>query len=89
MSKESKHLAIEDAKLNPETHFANPRALLEDDRLSDSEKLEVLVTWEDQVDRRLSSGSEGMPTHGTEPRDAELMREIGLAKERLEGTEQA
>ncbi|MBU2580144.1 MAG: hypothetical protein KJ622_00300 [Alphaproteobacteria bacterium] len=87
MSVVTKHLNVEDAKLRPEANFSSPQALIEDDRLSAKEKLEVLETWADQIDRRLASGSEGMPTHGTEPRDAELLREIGLATEQLQGTD--
>ena len=46
--------------------------------------MELLKIWSDQVDRLLDSGNEGMPTRGTEARDAELLRQIELAKEKLE-----
>jgi len=71
----------------PESQFESPKALLADASLSKEEKRSVLERWADQVDRRLDSGSEGMPTYGTEPKDAELLREIGLALEKLEGIE--
>lgn len=85
MTTKTKHLDIEEAKLKPEANFSSPRAVVEDRALSRAEKLEVLETWADQVDRRLASGSEGMPTQGTEARDGELLREIGLAQEKLDG----
>ncbi|MBU1211914.1 MAG: hypothetical protein KJ587_11650 [Alphaproteobacteria bacterium] len=87
MSTKSPHLQREEAKMAPESHFDSPKALLGDASLSEEEKRSILERWADQVDRRLASGSEGMPTYGTEPRDAELLREIGLALERLEGLE--
>ncbi|KUO54266.1 MAG: hypothetical protein APF80_06140 [Alphaproteobacteria bacterium BRH_c36] len=87
MSTKSRHLQREDAKMAPESQFESPKALLADASLSKEEKRSVLERWADQVDRRLDSGSEGMPTYGTEPKDAELLREIGLALEKLEGIE--
>ena len=45
----------------------------------------MLERWEFTVNARLTAGDEGMPTQGTEPRDAELVRDIGKAKARLLG----
>lgn len=87
MSTKSQHLQREQAKLAPESQFESPTAVLAAAGLSDDEKRSILERWADQVDRRLASGSEGMPTNGTEPRDGELLREIGLALEKLEGIE--
>jgi len=72
------------AKLDPESQFDDPQALLDEVGLTRGEKLAALGRWAAQVDRRLASGDEGMPTRGTEPRDAELLRQIELAKLTLE-----
>jgi hypothetical protein len=84
MSAEIQKLNREAVKLDPESHFDSPYALIEEVGLTRGEKLATLERWADQVDRRLDSGSEGMPSHGTEARDAELLREIGLVKQKLE-----
>lgn len=72
------------AKLDPESQFDGPQALLDEVGLTRGEKLAALKRWAAQVDRRLAAGNEGMPTRGTEPRDAELLRQIELAKLTLE-----
>lgn len=72
------------AKLDPESQFDDPQALLDEVGLTRGEKLAALKRWAAQVDRRLAAGNEGMPTRGTEPRDAELLRQIELAKLTLE-----
>ena len=74
----------EAVRTEPGHFFASPEDLVKEDKLTHNEKLEILKTWADQVDRLLDSGNEGMPTRGTEPRDAELLRQIELAKEQLE-----
>lgn len=84
-SASSKHLSVEDARPRPQQHFASPAALIDDNSLRDQEKFEVLETRADQVGGRLSAGNEEMPTHRTGPRDEELLREIGLAREKPQG----
>lgn len=72
------------AKNDPESEFETPAALANEVGLTRGEKIAALNRWAFVVDRRLASGDEGMPTYGTEPRDAELMREIELEKQKLE-----
>lgn len=80
MAPEIQNLNRDAAKLDPESQFDCPQALLDEVGLTRGEKLAALERWAAQVDRRLASGNEGMPTRGTEPRDAELLRQIELAK---------
>jgi hypothetical protein len=78
------HLDRDRAKDDPESYFDSPRSLINEPGLTRGEKIAALNRWANLVDRRLASGNEGMPTYGTEARDAELMREIELEKARLE-----
>jgi len=84
MASEIQKLNREAAKLDPESHFDCPQAVLDEVGLTRGEERATLARWADQVDRRLASGNEGMPTRGTEPRDAELLRQIELCKQELE-----
>lgn len=70
---------------DPETRYGTPEALLAAADLTETQKAAALHRWRFTVERRLDSGNEGMPTAGTEPRDAELARDIELALKRLEG----
>lgn len=83
MSAEINKLNREAAKNDPESRFETPQQLVDEVGLTRGEKIAALERWADLVERRLASGSEGMPTNGTEPRDAELKREIELAKQSL------
>ncbi|MCB1521520.1 MAG: hypothetical protein KDJ37_13220 [Hyphomicrobiaceae bacterium] len=73
----------DDAVFDPEAQFDSPQHLVDEPGLTRGEKISALERWAHDVDRRLASGYEGMPTYGTEPRDAELLREIELAKSAL------
>ena len=84
MSNAHNNFDLEAARTEPGNYFKSPEELINDRKLSQSEKMELLKIWSDQVDRLLDSGNEGMPTRGTEARDAELLRQIELAKEKLE-----
>lgn len=85
MSATISHLNHDRAIDDPESQFESPRALIEEVGLTRGEKLAALKRWAFLVDRRLASGNEGMPTYGTEPRDAELLRDVELALAELEG----
>lgn len=89
MAPQIQKLDREAAKLEPEAHFKQPESLLEEIGLTLGEKLSALERWAHQVDRRLASGNEGMPTRGTEPHDAELLRRIELTKQELEDQSQS
>jgi hypothetical protein len=78
MASEITHLNHDRATNNPESAFDTPQSLVEEVGLTRGEKIAALERWAFLVDRRLASGNEGMPTYGTEPRDAELLREIEL-----------
>jgi hypothetical protein len=78
MASEITHLNHDRATNNPESAFDTPKSLVEEVGLTRGEKIAALERWAFLVDRRLASGNEGMPTYGTEPRDAELLREIEL-----------
>lgn len=81
----SEHLRLNrvPAKHEPESQFETPQELVEEPGLTRGEKIAALERWADLVDRRLSAGNEGMPTRGTEPRDAELLQEIEICRETL------
>ncbi len=83
MSAQINKIDREKAKTSPETCFKEPADVLKEPGLTRGEKVSALENWSHLVNRRLESGSEGMPTYGTEPRDAELMRQIELAKQEL------
>lgn len=78
------HLNHARALNNPEAEFETPRALADEVAMTRGEKIATLKRWADLVDRRLASGNEGMPVNGSEERDAELMREIGIVRAELE-----
>ena len=84
MPSELSHLNRERALDDPEAHFKTPNDLALEIGLTRGEKIAALARWARLVDRRLASGDEGMPTSGTEPRDAELMQQIALVKAKLE-----
>lgn len=77
----------EAAKTNPEAVFETPESVLDEVGLTRGEKHGVLQRWAELVEQRLAAGNEGMPTRGTEPRDAELLQRIELAKMKLAGDE--
>ncbi len=78
-------VAAPDPAFDPETRYGTPEALLAAEDLNETQKAAALHRWRFSVERRLASGDEGMPTYGTEPKDAELARSIELALKRLEG----
>jgi len=84
MAPEIQNLDRNAAKLDPESYFASPQDVADEHGLTRGEKLATLERWASQVDRRLASGSEGMPTQGTEAADGELLRQIELVKLQLE-----
>ncbi|MGE0056115.1 MAG: hypothetical protein AB7S74_18115 [Hyphomicrobium sp.] len=84
MSKKLTDINRERALYDPETEFKSPGDLAREIGLTRGEKLAALRRWSFNVDRRLASGYEGMPTNGTEPADAELLRNIEMAREHLE-----
>ena len=83
MSRKLTDLNREKALYDPESVFDSPGAVATEVGLTRGEKLSALQRWSYSVNRRLASGYEGMPTNGTEPRDAELLRNIELTREHL------
>lgn len=84
MANEVHRINREAAKNNPESQFDSPEALAKEVGLTRGEKIAALERWACLVDRRLQSGDEGMPTYGTEPRDAELLRRIKVVQAELQ-----
>jgi hypothetical protein len=84
MAKEIQRINREAAKNDPESQFDSPEELAKEVGLTRGEKIAALERWAYLVDRRLQSGDEGMPTYGTEPRDAELLRRIKLTMAELQ-----
>lgn len=84
MSAEISKIDRDSAKLNPEAYFDHPQELIDEVGLTKGEKIATLERWAHSVSRRLDSGNEGMPTHGTEPRDSRLLRQLELVKHKLE-----
>ena len=59
---------------DPEDVFKTPRDVLENDELSDEQKIVVLEQWQDEIRQRMVAEEEAMP--GEDPDDAELRQEI-------------
>ena len=59
---------------DPEDVFKTPRDVLENEELSDDQKVVVLVQWQDEIRQRMVAEEEAMP--GEDPNDAELLQEI-------------
>ncbi len=59
---------------DPEDVFQKPRDVLENEELSDDQKVVVLVQWQDEIQQRMVAEEEAMP--GEDPDDAELLQEI-------------
>ena len=76
-------LNTQEARFNPEAVFDGPEKLLEAVALTRGQKLAALEQWAKSVELRLDAGAEGMPPSGTENDDAELLRRIRLAQDRL------
>ncbi len=59
---------------DPGDVFKTPRDVLENEELSDEQKITVLEQWQDEVKQHLVAEEEAMP--GEDPDDAELLQEI-------------
>ncbi len=59
---------------DPEDVFKTPRDVLENEELSDEQKIVVLEQWQDETKQRMVAEEEAMP--GEDPNDAELLQEI-------------
>lgn len=69
---------LEHATANPGTVFSSPEAVLEDARLSDTDKIRVLRSWEYDCAELAVAEEEGMPGAGNS-----LLRRILLALRQL------
>jgi hypothetical protein len=70
---------IGDLKIDPDRHFTSPQEVLDDDRLTDAEKLEILVAWERDARALSVAADEGMT--GGEP---DGLRPVTRARIQLE-----
>ena len=69
---------------DPEDVFKTPRDVLENEELSDEQKLVVLEQWQNEVTQQLVAEEEAMP--GDNPTNAELLQEIHEALTTLRGS---
>lgn len=74
----------EKARLDPESVFAHPDALVQELALTRGQKLAALDRWALQIERRLLATSEGMPGNGTSDVDLALLNAIAAAREALQ-----
>jgi hypothetical protein len=71
--------------LDPSAQYNSPKALIDDDRLTRDQKIEVLRRWEyDEAERRVAE-EEGMPPEGPADGDGDLLQQIVLALDKLAG----
>lgn len=66
----------EKARFDPESVFARPGLVAEEEGLTRGQKIATLERWEQQVLERLAATSEGMPSYGSSPNEADLLSEI-------------
>lgn len=76
-------LNSQEARFNPEAVFDGPEKLLEEPALTRGQKLAALEQWAKSVTLKLDASAEGMPSSGTESDDAELLRRIRIAEDKL------
>jgi hypothetical protein len=70
---------VNDLKVDPARHFPTPQDIVDDERLSDIEKLEILVAWERDSQALSVAANEGMT--GGEP---DRLRQVAKARIELE-----
>ncbi|HXF53925.1 MAG TPA: hypothetical protein VNK52_07360 [Hyphomicrobiaceae bacterium] len=71
------------ARYNPEAVFDGPEQLLEEVALTRGQKLAALEQWAKSIALRLDATAEGMPPSGRESDEAELLRRVRLAEDKL------
>jgi hypothetical protein len=73
----------EKARQDPEAVFASPADIDKHVGLTRGQKLATLRRWEADVTQRLEATAEGMPSNGTAPDDAALLKEIRIVIEAI------
>jgi hypothetical protein len=70
---------------NPQTHFDQPKEIVQDDALSQDEKKKALNTWEQDERQLMTASNEGMPGSdvGLHADDDNRLGEVGKAKEKI------
>lgn len=76
-------MKLEDILLDPSAAYDTPRAVVEDDNLSQEEKISVLHHWEQDVRREISSAGEGMAFGHREEGPSKALDEVLNALEML------
>ena len=74
----------EAAKQEPERHFANPAAIVEEVMLTRGEKLATLERWRLNILRQLDATNEGMPSRGFSSAYVRQLRDIDDARRILD-----
>lgn len=78
------HINPQNARFNPGGEFEHPRALVEEVGLTRGQKLAALQRWAFEVERRLASAEEGMPSNDMVAGDLKLLEEIRMAERELQ-----
>jgi|GEM_PF-3349635 len=73
----------QEARYNPEAVFEGPEQLVAEVALTRGQKLAALEQWAKSIGLRLDATAEGMPPSGREHDEAELLRRVRLAEDRL------
>jgi hypothetical protein len=80
---EKKPLDREAAKQQPETVYARPLDILDEQLLTKGEKLATLERWRQGILEQLKATSEGMPPDGNTPDRTVVLDEIEEVRRRL------
>ena len=72
---------------HPQTHYASPEQLIDDDALSVDEKIKALKVWEQDARQMLTASGEGMPAseEGLDPDSHHMLGQVERARAKLQG----
>lgn len=71
---------------HPQSHYATPDELIDDDALSREEKLDALRIWEQDARQMLTASNEGMPgsDEGIDPSNHHMLGQVERARDKLQ-----
>ncbi|MFN3746419.1 MAG: hypothetical protein ACK4TL_17090 [Hyphomicrobiaceae bacterium] len=81
-------ISPEKARQDPEAVFDRPADIEKEVGLTRGQKLATLKRWEADVERRLASTDEGMPSNDQNSYDADLLKEIKMAIDAIQSGEE-
>jgi hypothetical protein len=79
----------EKARQDPEAVFDRPADIEKEVGLTRGQKLATLKRWEADVERRLASTDEGMPSNDQNSSDADLLKEIKMVIDAIQSGEES